>query len=323
VRVSRPQRGFLLIAAVVVIAVTGIMAVAIVTLTAGSGQAGGEHVSSTQALFIAESGLERGINRWAADSSYTGETLTVGPGSAVISVANTDFTGAPLSASQKRIISVGTVNAAVRRVEVIVNRNGALFTEQFPSASDFTTNWSTQVLTNSQGSTSFNGTINCPAATCPNTQSGTGSMQAQTLSTGSNNRLSGYRQRNLPTAIATGVGLNIDVSLGYQLFGGNINSATNLSVRLFDSAAGIETTVWGVTVSSCGVCSSNTATWFVGAANTVSLPAGRTYDRIRLFFDLREQGNNQVSSRFDVVQLSAAGGGGAGVTRQSWREVFP
>lgn len=53
------QRGFLLILAAVLIAVAAVMAVVIVTLTAGSGRAGGWHVRSTQALFAAESGLER------------------------------------------------------------------------------------------------------------------------------------------------------------------------------------------------------------------------------------------------------------------------
>ena len=56
---ARKQRGFLLIVAVVLIAVAAVMAVVIVTLTAGSSQSGGLHVSSTQALFAAESGMER------------------------------------------------------------------------------------------------------------------------------------------------------------------------------------------------------------------------------------------------------------------------
>jgi hypothetical protein len=59
---ARPtQRGFLLIAAVIIIAVAAAMAAVILTLTAGSGQSGGRHVTSTQALDIATSGLGRGI----------------------------------------------------------------------------------------------------------------------------------------------------------------------------------------------------------------------------------------------------------------------
>lgn len=56
---AHKQRGFLLIVAAVLIAVAAVMAAIIVTLTAGSGQAGGQHVRSTQALFVAESGMER------------------------------------------------------------------------------------------------------------------------------------------------------------------------------------------------------------------------------------------------------------------------
>ncbi len=54
----RPQRGFLLIVAVVIILVAAIMAVVMATFTAGSGQGGAANVLSTQAMYVAESGLE-------------------------------------------------------------------------------------------------------------------------------------------------------------------------------------------------------------------------------------------------------------------------
>lgn len=53
------QRGFLLIVAVVLIVVAATMATVIATLSAGGARAGGEHVASTQALYAAETGLER------------------------------------------------------------------------------------------------------------------------------------------------------------------------------------------------------------------------------------------------------------------------
>lgn len=60
-RAPASQRGFLLIVAVVLIAVGAAMAAIIVTLTAGSGQGGGLHVNATQAFFVAESGIERAL----------------------------------------------------------------------------------------------------------------------------------------------------------------------------------------------------------------------------------------------------------------------
>lgn len=78
------QRGFLLIVAVVLIAVAATMAVVIATLTAGSGQAGGGHVQSTQALFIAESGMERALNGFksgTACGSLSYPNVSVGQGS--------------------------------------------------------------------------------------------------------------------------------------------------------------------------------------------------------------------------------------------------
>jgi hypothetical protein len=55
----RSQRGFLLILAVIIIMVAAVMAAAIATLTSGGAQSGSQHVTSTQALYLAESGAER------------------------------------------------------------------------------------------------------------------------------------------------------------------------------------------------------------------------------------------------------------------------
>lgn len=52
------QRGFLLIAAVVIIMAAAVMALVIVTLVAGGSRAGTQHLQSSQALFLARTGLE-------------------------------------------------------------------------------------------------------------------------------------------------------------------------------------------------------------------------------------------------------------------------
>lgn len=55
------QRGFLLIAAVFMIVIVALLATVITFLTAGNVLSGAQHASSAKALFVAESGLERGL----------------------------------------------------------------------------------------------------------------------------------------------------------------------------------------------------------------------------------------------------------------------
>lgn len=123
---ARHQRGFLLIVAVILIVVAATMAAVIVTLTAGSGQAGAENTDSARAFFVAESGLEKGIRQRSLDNTYAGEgPTTSGPGTFTVSVFSTDYDGATaLAAGLRRIRSVGQVGSATRTVEAIV-RPGA------------------------------------------------------------------------------------------------------------------------------------------------------------------------------------------------------
>src|SRR3989344_3652762 len=60
-RAPATQRGFLLITAVVLIVTVGLLAAVITFLTTGNVLTSASHANSAKALFIAESGLERGI----------------------------------------------------------------------------------------------------------------------------------------------------------------------------------------------------------------------------------------------------------------------
>ena len=137
-RLPKSQRGFLLIVAVVLIAVAATMAAVIVTFTAGSGQAGGLHVQSTQALDVAESGIEKAIRARSLNNAYAGEgPITVGAGTFTTTLFSTDFTGAALPSGQRRIRSVGTVGTATRTVEVIVRTGAAMmvYAKESPAGS--------------------------------------------------------------------------------------------------------------------------------------------------------------------------------------------
>ena len=72
------------------------MAAVIVTLTAGSGQSGGLHVSSTQALFAAESGIERALYGFSRQGTACANltlngTLTIGSATATYATTGTPY----------------------------------------------------------------------------------------------------------------------------------------------------------------------------------------------------------------------------------------
>ena len=69
-----------------------------------------------QALSIAHSGGENAMMRLLRDPTYTGETLSVGNGTATITV----------SGSPKKIVSVGKIGNFSRTVEVIATGSGFL-----------------------------------------------------------------------------------------------------------------------------------------------------------------------------------------------------
>lgn len=131
---SSRQRGFLLIAAAVLIAVAAVMAAIIITLTAGSGRAGTLHVASTQALFAAESGLERALYGFSrqgtscAGLNYSG-TVPIGAVSASFATSATAYSAASLSLASN--ISASATIIPVTPAAALANYapHGRLFIE--------------------------------------------------------------------------------------------------------------------------------------------------------------------------------------------------
>ena len=114
------QRGMLLIAAVVLILIASVMGVAILTLTTGSAGGGAQHLSATQAYYIAETGIERGIYDWK-NGNTPAAGVNVGAGSYTVTEYDTGFDGATLPNTEKRIHSEGSIasTGAKRVIEVI------------------------------------------------------------------------------------------------------------------------------------------------------------------------------------------------------------
>jgi hypothetical protein len=123
------QRGFLLIAAVVLIVAAALVLTVMVFLTTTGSISAARHVSSSQALFIAESGLEKGAREFSLNSAYAGETGTsFANGSFTITTSTTDFSGNTLPLGHIRLHSVGQTSggAASRTLERIVGPENLL-----------------------------------------------------------------------------------------------------------------------------------------------------------------------------------------------------
>lgn len=73
----------------------------------------------TTALDVAESGAENAVIKLLRDPTYTGETLSVGGGQAVITITGTN---------PKTILSKGTLNNFTRSIQVTVDMTNNIST---------------------------------------------------------------------------------------------------------------------------------------------------------------------------------------------------
>jgi hypothetical protein len=104
----------LLVFMVVAITVTSSAAMIILNNTLNASKA----EQGTVAMTIAESGIENAMLRILRSSTYTGETLAVGQGTAIITVTT--------NGSTKTITSTGTFFNTKRKLQVTVGYNAGL-----------------------------------------------------------------------------------------------------------------------------------------------------------------------------------------------------
>lgn len=122
---ARAQRGFLLVVAAILIAVAAVMAAVILTLSAGGSGMSVKHLTSAQAFYAAEAGLEQGLyernrNTWdcSTPASHTG---TVGSGGAQASYSVTCTLYNPTSST----VPAGGVNATSSVIPLSGNPSSA------------------------------------------------------------------------------------------------------------------------------------------------------------------------------------------------------
>lgn len=299
VRGRQGERGALLLSAVALIVVIALLVVAMAALTTTNARSGSEYLGGTQAFYVAEAGLEKGIREWSLNPAYAGEIGTAfGPGSFDIQPSGTDFDGTtPLPAAQRRIISTGRVGTAARSVEVIVDdgTGNALANPGFdngppppggpddwlitPDASDPTGGY--------DGGGGVGGT---PAVTLRRTAKG---PQVQTLA-----------DQTLPVSIPVTVATVFSVDFEYKVLGKG-----TIEFELYDSAGGSYT--------SNKINGNDTGGGWVADNRTINVPAGVTLTGFRII--LTSKGNPVRQVWIDNVVLTA---NTTIISRIAWRENF-
>ena len=107
---QRNKTGQALVSLLVFIAVATTITAAATTVTLINSQTTGKFTQGESALTIAQAGADNAILRLLRDSAYAGEVLTVGSGTATITVGGS---------SVKTITSVGKDGNFIRKLQVV------------------------------------------------------------------------------------------------------------------------------------------------------------------------------------------------------------
>ena len=106
------QQGQTLVILLTYMVIAVIVTTASIALVINSSKGTDKVYEGSNSLDIAESGAETAMIKLLRDSSYIGETLTIGNGQAVITITGNN---------PKTILSKGTINNFTRTIQVIVD----------------------------------------------------------------------------------------------------------------------------------------------------------------------------------------------------------
>jgi hypothetical protein len=123
VNCMKNNAGISLMGAIIVVVVVSFLGVVASALLVSKMGASSLRLSSIKAQFVAEGGIERGVQQYKANcSGYTGESnVALGQGRFTVQVYATDFDGVTaLALSKRRILSTGYVPSATNPVAVKV-----------------------------------------------------------------------------------------------------------------------------------------------------------------------------------------------------------
>ena len=310
------QQGSLLITAIILVVIASFLGLTVTSLFVSSVTSSTAQGSADTALFLADSGLEKGIRGWALDSGYTGEgPVSFGQGNFTITTSDDDINGNPLPADQKRITSTGTVNTALgtasRTLNVIASfAIQTLFYEPFPDINNWPGSGATPdsfcpagsggtLVQDTEGTVSYDSTEDAGSAS--------GSIKAQVTDGHSGERLAGYREYTFSSVIPANTQLSVD--FWYHKYKGN--PSADVINMAFDLVAtdGTLYRLW----SDCAT--SGNMNWAAVPTIDWIVPNGVEIDRIRLAYEIQ----NQVSTKgknngtgaavwFDEINIDSTGG---------------
>lgn len=314
---------------------------------------------SVEAVFLAESGVERASQRYingaVACNALGPDTATFARGTATISAPvagfdpTLDFAGNPLPGNRCRIRSTGRITGSTvqRQIEAIVERGGGGGAYSFANAAEInppSPPGAVSTWTNFGPAGGYN-TAFCPGA--PAVVPGPNNLPSHFLANDVNRVLHSATEPPGPTPapgslhVRTVDGVNGN-NPGGQVAGyrentlaSTIPAGTALTVSLWfrksrsggnpvSNIAALDLVATDGTIYRlwCNSSTGNVA-WQQTAPIAFTVPAGKTIDRVRLVFDAKNKssggGIGQLQTWFD--ELSIGGGGGGAVGLKAWREI--
>ena len=307
------QRGSLMIVVVILIVVVSLMATTLTFLVVEDARSAADYLNASNALFVAESGIERGVRQFSINNSYTGEgPTTFGAGTFTINVYTTDIAGAALPITDRRINSKGIVGGAARTINATVRFGGVtLFQDPFPNITQWSTRVSNTIATCAAGNIGLNntaGTVSYDVDTAAGSSGG--SFEIEMIPR--NRKRTGSDRVALASSIASGT--QVQVSLKYKkIVGARVPDVMMVAIDLISSASNVNR-VW----SNCTLATTASG-WVTVAPFTFQVPAGQTITQVAIAYDLDSSNINPAATftaRIDDLLITNLGS----VTFLSWRE---
>ena len=309
---SRRSRGMATVTLVLLLLVVITFALALAQKMAGSDitDSAGQD-DAVDALFLAESGLERAAKRFADGSACTTAALAepaIKLGRGEFTIVSADFVSNVCRIRVKGMVQPGTVRQTARLVEGDAT---TLLYEPYPdkykNPTVLNAAWPETVLKN-KGASGYDADASASADS-------TGSLVMRT-DVGRKKKFEAYRRRTLPADIAgpQTVTLNLAYKMNYV---GDPPTDQQLQVRLVDTAGAVHP-VPGADFNG----PSKANVWVASPTLSYDVPAGVTIRKFELYYKLTN-GNSATAQTFiwaDNVRLTTSV---AAFPLKAWREVVP
>ncbi|MFH0777833.1 MAG: pilus assembly PilX N-terminal domain-containing protein [Candidatus Eisenbacteria bacterium] len=303
------SRGSTVILAVMMLLVLSMLGMVLVSMVGIDLDIAAAHLSSVQALFVAEAGRQFAAKMLTGSPGWTGLSApgkAVGLGSFVVEVRDSLEDGTPLSPGQKFVGVTGTVNGAERKLRVVVSPSGS---------SGFTT-WATAQgnAVSVQSGKKYTSIANIyDSSSGPNGTYGSGQWSPSGpyagVFTGFTN--SGY----------TGTVTKVEAAISFYITNALSNDDVQLSVYLDNSRQGSTYTIATATLNQ-----------HVGVANKgveyIEVTGSRTWsmsdleDDLELYVEDSKQGSADASTIYiDAVGYRVTYSTAAEEVARTWKEL--